>query len=75
MLRPFIARLPVEAGAQDDNLALARRQVIMVGQDIAAPPHEGFIGFWRLEQRPEDIEYLAGLEALAQHRPLLGTEF
>ena len=56
MLGPLITGAAEEAGAKDDDLALARRQCALAAQDITAPNEEG-LGRRRMDQQgAEDIE-------------------
>ena len=58
MLPPFIARLPVKAGAQDNDLALSRGNgVFLVMQNIAAPMQERLNRLRRAQHGAENIEY------------------
>src|SRR5208282_1354692 len=76
MLGPLIAAAAEEAGAQDDDLALARRQRAFAAQDIPAPNQEGPCRSRMGQQGAEDIENRApgqhGLDNLAL---LVGPRF
>src|SRR5208282_6599522 len=76
MLGPLIAAAAEEAGAQDDDLALARRQRAFAAQDIAAPNQKGPCRSRMGQQGAEDIENRApgqhGLDNLAL---LVGPRF
>src|ERR1700735_2170084 len=65
MLGPLVAGTAKETGAQDDDLALARRQRAFAAQDIPAPNEEGLCRSRMAQQGAEDIEN----RAAGQHRP------